>query len=658
MSMFDGPEEEMQALAWMRNRLKDEQQSLGSRASDQKDMLRDLLREINERERELKVDSGSSEDDFHGNLWDRFIFSCSGDWPDDQKPTWNPPYQFGEWAFTSAQRLKIGHSEHLDFTYVPRGGGSAKHYYRRRPDEIKWKLTPIIQKGQRFFIGKAKVSEIDAVCSVPQLPAEMDSAETGKRVLDSNRGGDQWQRRVDAKRVMSISNFIGKGDNLIANSAILYAPEHTAVTCEKNGTFTVDFKKFLEKVDSQWCDFKGKKDLRPVWLIDGQHRTRGLAQSEKGIDLDLPIILFPPEFSLGQSAKIFSEINTLQVKLSALHTLYMQHRFGIPSPTAKRDFESPWEEGGRVLNNNSRANHLSYECAAYLSQNKGGPLYNRIKILDSNSSRTTIMQASQWVDYSRSWFSEGGVYGPQCPEDQDTINQEVENYFQALIETCNHGEWKDGKDRWSSTSSRKGLIQSHGPSQALLRIYRNVWAKARRATEESPIPVECFKEVLSPLKWVDWIDPRIKHTFGGSGERPRTALRVWMRTAIEHGESYSYEEVMSETIKSKPGRGALAPCAGGRLTINDGREWPYPGRPLTIVAHQPPNSLPTSTWQVLDSDDVDRTTDQAVVARGGIAEVTLRATDWMKNVDYIDVRVQWQNTRDPPGHSKKRLHRR
>ena len=207
LSMFDGPEEEAQALAWMRNRLRNEGEGLGSRKSDQKDVLSDLMREIVERERELKADPGAPEDDFHTRLWDRFIYSCSGRWPDEQGPTWNPPYQQGEWSFTQAQRLKIGHSKHLDFTYVPRGGGSAKHYYRRRPDDITWKLTPIIQKGHRFFIGKAKVSEIDAVSSVPQLPAEMDSAETGKRVLNSKRGGDQWQRRVDSKRVMSISNF-------------------------------------------------------------------------------------------------------------------------------------------------------------------------------------------------------------------------------------------------------------------------------------------------------------------------------------------------------------------------------------------------------------------------------------------------------------------
>ncbi len=661
MPLFDGPEEEVRALAWMRNKLGGLRASLGSRRSDQKDALNDLIHAIVERERELKGDPGMPEDEFHSDLWDRFIYSCSGLWPEDKDGTWSPPYEFGEWVFTKSQDLKIGHSEFLELTYVPRGGGSAKHYYRRRPEKIEWNLIPIVQKGQRFFIGKAKISEIDAVCSVPQLPGEMDSAETAKRVLNPKRGGDQWQRRVDEKRVLSIRDFVGKGDNLIANSAILYAPDHPAIECGSTGSFTVDFAKFLDKVEGggrgKWCDHKGKNDLRPVWLIDGQHRTRGLAQSEIGVELDIPIILFPPEFSLGQSAKIFSEINTLQVKLSALHTLYMQHRFGIPSPTAKRDFTRPWDEGGEI-NSNSRSNHYSYECAAYLAQNKNGPLFNMIKILDSNSSRSTIIQASQWVDFSRSWFGEGGIYGPFCPESQDVINEEVENYFSAFIETCNHDGWSDNKPRWTGSGSRKGLIERHGPSQALLRIYPAVWRKARMGTDESPISVKTFKRVLAPLKWVDWLSPDLKGVFGGSGERPRTALRVWLINAIEHGEVYSLEEVMSDSIKSKAGQGALSPVSGGKITVMDQREWPYPGRPLTIIAHQPVNSLPTSTWTIWDSDEEDRTTDQTIVARNGMAELTLRQSKWMKDSEYIDIRVQWSNTATPPGFSKKRLQKR
>ena len=659
MSMFSGPEEEGQALAWMRNRLIDAKSGMKNKNTEQRNTLVDLISEIKSRESQLIANSIEPEDDFHDRLWDRFIFAIDNQWIEEAKENWKPSFQQGEWAFVNSQKLEIGYSKNLEYTYVPRGGGSAKHYYNKIPPSITWELTPIKQKNKVFFIGKAKVSEIDAVCSVPQLPAEMSSAETAKRVLNPQRGENQWQRRVDPKRVESIRRFIQSDDNLVANSAILYAPPHEAIKSDKEGKIKIKFDKFLDNNGGLWSDFKGKNDLRPVWLIDGQHRTRGLSQSDIGAELDIPIIVFPSDFNLSQSAKIFSEINTLQVKLSALHTLYMQHRFGISSPTAKRDFTRPWEDINGEINNNSRANHMAYECAAYLAQNKGGPLYDKIKILDSNNSRSTIIQASQWVDFSRQWFREGGIYGPLAPENKTIINEEVENYFQAFIETSNHGKWSDNNDRWSFKGNKKGLIQRHGPSQALLKIYQNVWQKARLENpSETPISIKTFKKVLKPLMWIDWISPELKKHFGGGGERPRTALREWLKCAIENGKCYSEKEVMSREIKSKPGRGILAPSGGGRIIV-DGNTWPYPGRPVKIVAHQPYNSLPTSTWQILDSNGFDRTEEligtQSIVARNRIAELTIRSSNWIKNTNYLDLRVQWMNTVNPPGHATHRL---
>ena len=62
------------------------------------------------------------------------------------------------------------------------------------------------------------------------------------------------------------------------------------------------------------------------------------------------------------------------------------------------------------------------------------------------------MTANSWVDFSRFWFTDGGVYSPFCEETQDEINTEVENYFSAFIQTAimksgpteNHDGQKEG----------------------------------------------------------------------------------------------------------------------------------------------------------------------------------------------------------------------
>ena len=654
--LFEGPEGENLGLIWMKNQLSDKRSDLGRKKSEQLNMVLDLSREIEGRIKQIKADETSSENDFHDHLWERFIFAMTGKWMDDQKTNWECPFVWGEWELASSQNLEIGHSKCHKMTYIPKGGGSALHYYSCIPDEILWKLTPLTQKGMTFFIGKAKVSEIDAVCSVPQLPSEMESSESGERVLDKRRGEDQWQRRVEPKRIKSIQHFIEKGKNLIANSAILFSGSEKAVTVSENGEIRIQFEKFLEKNGDEWCDHFGKADRRPIWLIDGQHRTRGLAQSTKGIELEIPIIFFPPNFDLGQSAKIFAEINTLQKKLSPLHTLFMQHRFEIPSPTGKRDFKLPWDDG-KTDSRNSRANHLSYECAAYLASNKDGPLYNRIKILDPNSSQMAIIKASQWVDFSRSWYGESNIYGPDCGMTQDEINIEVENYFCALVNTCNHGDWDDQRNRWCLKANPKGLIQRHGPSMSLLKLYPTAWQLAKgKAGQMKPIPIDCFEEVLSPLTWVDWLDPRVKNTYLTGGERGRNALRIWMDDAISNGVMYGYDEVMAADIHSAPGKGILSSPGDAVIEVVKGNKWPYKGKPLIIRAKQPANTLPTSQWMITDSKNVNRSPDNpAIQANRSVAEYTLRNSKWMDDIDRIEIRVDWFNMVSPPGKGILRL---
>ena len=145
---------------------------------------------------------------FHETLWERFIFCLTNVSMSDASETWSPPYTEGEWTFTNSDKIEVGYSDKIKYTYIPEEEalpsitttGSAKGRLGINTNDAK---------NKTFFIGKARVSEIDAVCSVPQLPAEMDAAETAKRVLDKNRGSDEWQRRVDSKRVLSIKKFIG-----------------------------------------------------------------------------------------------------------------------------------------------------------------------------------------------------------------------------------------------------------------------------------------------------------------------------------------------------------------------------------------------------------------------------------------------------------------
>ena len=150
---------------------------------------------------------------------------------------------------------------------------------------------------------------------------------------------------------------------------------------------------------------------------------------------------------------------------------------------------------------------MAYECAAYLASSRSGPLYNSIKILDQNNSNSTIITASSWIDFSRCWFSEGGIYSPNMAISQHIINIEVENYYSAFIETCNHSDWDDGKKRWNPQGNKKSLLEMHGPSNALLRIYPQYYVK--HAQISSHHLYLFLDQRITAIKWVDWTDSRL-----------------------------------------------------------------------------------------------------------------------------------------------------
>lgn len=682
--MFDGPMDEMTGLHWMLNHVTDTVRMLDKQATktnfsenkaERLEVGKELKSDLNARINQLKVDPSTPDEGLieggpgNQSLWERFIFVQTGnELSYYEQEGRNPPYFVGEWDAESEIPITFGWSNEFVKTETPKKLANrdfSTHYYQNPPPEQKWKMSRVGQKGRNFLIGSVEIGQIDAFCSVPQLPKEMNSSETAGRILNKKKGVKEWQRRVDRKRVSSIKRFIGiSDDNLIANAVILYVPENQDAVTFSEGNVIIDPSKYLFQKQDLYQSSRGKRDYRPIWIIDGQHRTRGLAQSENGIRLKIPVILFPSDFDLSEAAKIFSEINTLQVNLDSLHKLFMQHRFSISSTSAKRDFSLPFtNDKGQVINFNSRANHMSYECAAALASDFDGALYQKIQFLDSNGTSSTIMKANSWIDYSRQWFLPGGVYAPETPQSEEWIIKEVGNFFEAFKRNCNHAGWNKSnapnpnKPRWSKGSGSKGVIHSHSSSKALLMIYNKTWRKARAnqaVASDNIIPVSRFEEVLSPLKWCDWIDSEVEEIYKGSGEPPRTALILWMTAAIDNGITYGYEEVHNSQIKSKAGQGFLAPSGPGSLTRVSENDWPLPGKPVKFKVEQPLHSFASGAIRVQDKigTDMIETTRRA---KEGILEYNLKHEAWMEKTDEIKFRVSWRNRVNPRGYKEIKL---
>ena len=515
----------------------------------------------------------------------------------------------------------IGYSEDLLSSQLLPQKALIKHRYARPPPPVLWQLNKLTQGGEVAYIGKAKISQIDAVSSVPWLDPAMQSKEFGEKALDENEMRNEWQRVVDKDRIQNIKSFANNSNNSLFNPIILYADEsNDSIELNVRGqkaNLKVEFDFLRRQGGRGFTDYivhPTETDLRPLWIIDGQHRTRGYVMSEVGFDLEVPIIVIPGDGTdLGRTkvAKIFTQINTEAKPIEQLHQIFLRYKFKMKGPR-KNNFEII-DGKPTTGTNGSRPNVRTYEMALKLASSNSSPLYNAIQFQDPPkkvASKSKMITVKAWMDYVTKWFRSGLIYSL---EETDEYNvEEVKNFFTAFAETVNRTQWpcltpsgwRNRQNRWENPpgqSNAKPLIQQVGAFGSLLEVFpqivdyiahhtvliKDVETRLPNPNYSRPISVEKFRETLQPLTNVDWNDSVLKRKLKGRMGNVKY-LAMWMESAIKKGVVYSEDLVMSTDIPSKPGQGILSKPMRKDF-IEPKPEW-FTANKIAISMKRPPHA--------------------------------------------------------------------
>ena len=608
---------------------------------------------------------------------------------------------WGEWRDNTKQNFNHGYQQgFFQYSYIDKGEVEQTHVYIKPPPKTTWELKKIEQKGHIFYITSAPVNEIAQSSYVPSLPPQLNITETAKRIIDSSYKSNEWQREIDKNRVRKIEQFIDDGANLVANTPMLFVNNSDCVEI-RNNKLTINFDSFLKKQIEG--EFKGKyidrkkrdekddsgniiyDDYRPLWLIDGQHRVKGIHRNEFQQSLEIPIIIFPHEFGPQATAKVFAEINTLQKKLNPLHELFMQHRFSIDHINPKRKFKNfrdktileatkdGWEKDWL----HSRANHYAYEIAALLA--KDGTLKDKIQFLSQNNSQNTLVSADQWVNYSRdlfyskcykykSDFAETYIENPSVAEsklsERELFYTEVKNYFDAWVEVSNHDGWEElGKTyTWIPDLKNKGLILRKSHFIILIELYNTVWQKAQDYKIKyhliGHIKKEEFVKILSVFKWVDWNDRTLINTYSGGGERGRRSLEAWMSDAILNGVISKYDEIHNENpeeLMSIPGKGICSYLKSPNIEIKSSLKFPTKNTHVILKSPRPHNARYEATWSVYDKEEnliAEKKSSCQKHLLNTFSTFNLKYISLMDKLDFLIVQVEWKNAHIRTGKNK------
>jgi hypothetical protein len=574
------------------------------------------------------------------------------------------------WQCWQLSRQDVNYETGLDNCYHVAlfGGAGTLHRYDGIPDAIEKQLLPEKQDDVNYYLGALDVRVIDAICSVPALPEHFDAPTSAEWAANSKLGVNKWQRRMNPDRVMAINTWAeGNPTNHILNSVLLYVPPEAfkqGVELTDDGVLKLSFD-FLwciaGNIYSDWAPVENKRtqkfeleDRRPIWILDGQHRTRGLALSKRGSKMRIPITVLTSQgeggISKSEAAKLFTEINTLGESLEERMKFFLCNRF----ETAGRgdtDFADPNEPGiDTKRRKRRRANRETYRLAAKMCSAVNGPLYGSIRIQEENSGNKCHVDIITWMQEVRGWFLSDPY--PMGGMNRDDFQTEVNNYFEAWRTTCNHGSWRTDAlvPRWVSDRGRSHAYwETLTAFKSLLKMYP--WLikeiEEKNPKETRPYTQRVFKKSLKPVMHVDWKDPNFLKVMKKGAEPTRTFVMQWVQNAIENGQQHMENIAMStdSDLAKDPGKAIMSKPHESSLLNSP--IWPRPNQPSVIILQRPLNTLnsPSSISNIsaFSNDGEVLVCEDNYDKNSGIFEIQIGHSKGISKSNEIDLRGDWTN---------------
>tara|TARA_B100001250_G_scaffold370748_1_gene355091 strand:+ start:1413 stop:2945 length:1533 start_codon:yes stop_codon:yes gene_type:complete len=243
--------------------------------------------------------------------------------------------------------------------------------------------------------------------------------------------------------------------------------------------------------DGMWfdnCRQCENPPLRPGYLIDGQHRTRAMAQpgtghNEQKIFCSMVSTQNPLGVSLEDAARIFIEVNGGAAPLNQLQEDFLASHF-------------------RILNYDDTQRRAAFAIAARLN----APAMSHWALDNGQQPRTgriTMMPGGATMDYLPSWRIEdivlrrmmgnevpvpaigGGVshrtpmtWNPIPDNSVAVISQLLRDYLQAVTDTwTGAGNVARVMPAWCTNRSQRGNMQRTGVMRVMLRLLPSILAR-------------------------------------------------------------------------------------------------------------------------------------------------------------------------------------
>lgn len=471
----------------------------------------------------------------------------------------------------------------------------------RETDFLCFRLS---QNAMTFFIGRLKALTVIEFSDVPFLDFDQDLEEFCDYTADAIGGGlqrpDLWQRPLDNNRVNDIASWLNSGASKCIPDAVLVGekpPDQDRIDiehmeggiykvtvyhelqeeCPIHGPFETEEGRsvYRDRCEKHDCPHHEVSD-RPLQIIDGQHRLRGIWNSNV-TNQDVGVVFLPlprPQeeedvrgFDDTNQAEIFQQVNTKSEPLENLHQLWLRRFFDEgwkkASPDKKKAFDALMHLGGTQLS--AAGNPNSWE--------------DKVKAHPKGFTRPYIDTLTGVENPQGSSGVVAEIIGNltnEVPVDK-TPAQILRNYVEGCVQAY--------PNMWKIAGPGKAPFENAGLFKELIRIFPRVKAWAHHAGNTA-LSTQDLKEVwehhadeFGPKTVDDW------NQFAASGETPpkefRTILELMWPDPPTGKEPPAAPD--SETVKHEQGE-----CPNWRTYIRlepDPIQWKEPATLLNGTYH-------------------------------------------------------------------------
>ncbi|MDR6865260.1 hypothetical protein [Phycicoccus sp. 3266] len=196
-------------------------------------------------------------------------------------------------------------------------------------------------KSYPIYLGYLAASDLRQIASVPSFGLSSSNASIARNVL--NPPVKDWQRPLIEAKWQAIRDRFSLPGELMPNPVLLAVANASAVTVTQQniqGQMTEIFE-----IDVQ---VPPAGQDAPLWVLDGQHRVRGVSESAHSSN-SVPLVLLhgtaTAAYSPQQFAKVFAEVTTYATPLNPIHEDWLRFAFklGPYEPASAGTDTSTWK---------------------------------------------------------------------------------------------------------------------------------------------------------------------------------------------------------------------------------------------------------------------------------------------------------------------------